>query len=151
MEEPDTRTTDAVDQDRHRPLRGRPALANFDLLIAIAPKDADALYGRGEALRALSRHADALAAYQQALAIAPSHAGALGGAAFAALNACGWASAQRLTADILPRVETGMVVSPFVLLNLTDQARLHAIGTKNYVRDQVAVPPARAGLAPGQD
>ena len=118
------------------------ALANFDLLIAIAPKDADALYGRGEALRALSRHAEALAAYEQALAIAPSHAGALGGAAFAALNACDWTSAQRLTADILPRVETGMVVSPFVLLNLTDQARLHAIGTKNYVRDQVAVPPA---------
>jgi predicted O-linked N-acetylglucosamine transferase (SPINDLY family) len=93
-------------------------------------------------LRALSRHAEALAAYEQAPAIAPSHAGALGGAAFAALNACDWASAQRLTANILPRIETGMVVSPFVLLNLTDQARLHAIGTKNYVRDQVAVPPA---------
>jgi predicted O-linked N-acetylglucosamine transferase (SPINDLY family) len=118
------------------------ALANFDLLVAIAPKDAEAHYGRGEALRALSRHAEALAAYEQALAIAPSHAGALGGAAFAALNACDWASAQRLAADILPRVEAGMVVSPFILLNLTDQARLHAIGTKNYVRDQIQTPAA---------
>jgi predicted O-linked N-acetylglucosamine transferase (SPINDLY family) len=123
---------------------GRPtvALANFDLLIAISPKDADALYGRGEVLRALGRHDESLAAFEQALAIAPSHAGALGGAAFAALNACDWTSAQRLTANILPRVEAGMVVSPFVLLNLTDSPRLHSIGAKNYVREQIKIPPA---------
>jgi protein O-GlcNAc transferase len=118
------------------------ALANFDLLIAISPKDADALYGRGEVLRALGRHDEALAAFEQALAIAPSHAGAVGGAAFAALNACDWTNAQRLTGSILPRVEAGMVVSPFVLLNLTDSPRLHLIGAKNYVRDQIKLPPA---------
>jgi protein O-GlcNAc transferase len=123
---------------------GRPAvaLANFDLLIAISPKDADAFYGRGEVLRALGRHAEAFAAFEQALAIVPNHAGALGGAAFAALNACDWPSAQRLAADILPRVEAGMLVSPLILLNLTDQERLHAIGAKNYVRDQIKAPPA---------
>jgi protein O-GlcNAc transferase len=116
------------------------ALANFDRLIAIDPKDADALYGRAEALRSLGRHAEALGGFEQALAVDPGHAASLGGAAFAALNACDWERAQRLAADILPRVEAGMVVSPFILLNLTDSSRLHAIGTRNYVGDQIEIP-----------
>src|ERR1700681_4956117 len=34
-----------------------------------------------------------------------------------------------------------MVVSPFILLNLTDSPRLHAIGARNYVGAQIEAPP----------
>jgi protein O-GlcNAc transferase len=116
------------------------ALANYDRLIVIDPKDVDALNGRGEALRSLARYGEALAAFEQALAVAPDHAGALGGAAFAALNACDWESTKRLSAAIVPRVEAGMVISPFILLSLIDSPRLHAIGARNYLRNQVEIP-----------
>lgn len=118
------------------------ALADFDRLVEMAPGDADALCERGETLRLMGRHAAALGDFERALALDPNHGHALGGAAFAALNVCDFATAERLAGEVAKRVETGMVVSPFILLNLVDSAPLHATAARNYVQDQIRIPSA---------
>jgi protein O-GlcNAc transferase len=133
---------------------GQPAeaLASFEKLIAVKPGDADALYERGEALRALGRPAEALASFERALAVEPNHAYALGSAAFAALNLCEWEKAERFAGAIEPRVaDDGMVVSPFVLLNVSASPQLHLAGARNFATTFQAsplpprLPPARRG------
>src|SRR5262249_35638245 len=51
---------------------GKAALARFDRAIERSPTYASALIGRGEALVALNRDADAAAAFEAALAVDPS-------------------------------------------------------------------------------
>ncbi|HEY8381151.1 MAG TPA: tetratricopeptide repeat protein [Microvirga sp.] len=62
---------------------GQPALALpvFDLLVQAAPRDAEVLIGRGQALNALARHREALADFETAIAVQPSNRDAIRGAA----------------------------------------------------------------------
>lgn len=40
----------------------------------------------------------------------------------------------------MPRIDAGLLVSPFILLNLTNSARLHAVATRSYVQSQIKNP-----------
>jgi protein O-GlcNAc transferase len=123
------------------------ALESFGKVVALAPEDADALYEHGTALRRLGRHGEALASFEKALAISPANGYVLGSATLAALNVCDWARAERWGHDIALRIEKAKVVSPFVVLALSDSPRLHALAARNFVRDRVRIsarPPSAA-------
>lgn len=111
------------------------ALASFDQLLEVKPDDADALYERGGLLRSLGRLSEALASFEKALAADPGHALALGSAAFAALNLCDWARVAQLR-DVIERrvVEDGLVVSPFILLGLSESPAVQQAAAANFAR-----------------
>ncbi len=124
------------------------ALAGFEKLLALKPDDVGALYERGELLRIAGKPAEALVSQEKALAIEPGNPHALGGAAFTALTLCDFDKTDRYGADVLSRAEAGMVVAPFLMLNLTDEPRLHASAAVNFVRKELPAPSpvSRAGL-----
>jgi predicted O-linked N-acetylglucosamine transferase (SPINDLY family) len=115
------------------------ALESFGRVVALAPEDADALYEQGTVLRRLGRHGEALASFEKALAISPANGYALGSATLAALGVCDWAKAERWGHDIALRIEKAKVVSPFVVLAVSDSPRLHALAARNFVRDRVRI------------
>ncbi len=117
------------------------ALAALDKLIETRPGDVDALCERGEILRSLGRPTEALASFEQALATAPAHAAALSNAALGALELCEWEKVGRFT-DMIERpvAYDGMVVSPFVLLNVSAVPQLHQTGAKNFAGSIKASP-----------
>ena len=114
-----------------------------------APKHVVALRNRAALLRDLGRDADALEGFERVIDVTPDDTGALGHAGFAALKLCAWDKAERFAPEIFRRVEVGQVVSPFVLLNLTDAPRLHAIGAANYAKSEIAATPAGPLAAAG--
>jgi protein O-GlcNAc transferase len=123
------------------------ALESFGAVVALAPEDVDALYEQGAVLRRLGRYGEALASFEKALAISPANGDVLGSAAFAALRVCDWTRAERWGHEIVLRIEKSKPVSPFVLLALSDSARLHALAARNFVRDKVRIsarPPSAA-------
>lgn len=63
--------------------RNEEALAVYDAVIAIAPRNVDAISNRGIVLKQLDRHAEAIAAFDQALAIVPGHLDSILGKAHA--------------------------------------------------------------------
>lgn len=123
---------------------------SFAGVVALAPEDVDALYEHGAALRRLGRDGEALACFEQALALSPANGYVLGSAALAALSLCDWEKAERWGHDIAQRVETAKVVSPFVVLALSDSARLQALAARNFVRDKVRIS-ARAPSVANRD
>ncbi len=120
------------------------ALAVYDDALKSAPDNVMALNSRGAALRALGRPADALASFERVLATEAGNAAALDGACLAALDLCDWDKAERLGAEIVGLVEAGSAASPYLVLGLTDQPRLHGIAATNFVRHEVpAAPPQK--------
>jgi len=128
--------------------RTEEALAVYEDALKAAPNAVVALRNRAGLLRDLGRHAEALAGFERIIALTPDDSGALGHAAFAALKLCDWEKAERLTPEIVRRVEAGQMVSPFVLLNLIDEPRLHAIAAANYARSEIAPAAPAAPPAP---
>jgi protein O-GlcNAc transferase len=122
---------------------GRPAdaLQGLDKLIEAKPGDVDALCERGQILRSLGRPVEALASFEEALAGVPTHAVALSNAALTALELCEWEKVGRFT-DVIERpvAYDGMVVSPFVLLNVSNVPLLHHSGAKNFAGSIKASP-----------
>jgi protein O-GlcNAc transferase len=127
---------------------GKPAeaLAAIEKLVAVKPDDADALYERAELLRLKGSHPEALAGFENALKAAPGHTFALGSAAFTALNLCEWDKAEHLGHIVERCVTDGLVVSPFIVLNLSSAPQLHQVAAGNFARtfksETVAAPPA---------
>jgi protein O-GlcNAc transferase len=112
---------------------------SFAQVVALAPEDVDALYEHGTALRRLGRDGEALACFEQALELSPANGYVLGSAALAALSLCDWEKAEAWGHDIAQRVEKAKVVSPFVVLALSDSARLQALAARTFVRDKVRI------------
>jgi protein O-GlcNAc transferase len=118
------------------------ALAALEDALTAVPKHGGALRTRAGILRDLGRHAEALSVFESAIEAEEDDAGALAEAAFAALALCDWEKSERLTPEILRRVEAGAAVPPYVLLHLTDRPKLHAEGAASYAkREFAAVPP----------
>jgi predicted O-linked N-acetylglucosamine transferase (SPINDLY family) len=122
------------------------AVAAYDAALEGAPDNVLALNNRGAALRDLGRQGEALASFERALAAQPGNGIALDGACFAALNLCDWDKAERFGAEIVDGVEAGNAASPFVMLNLTGEPRLHGIAATNLVCHEVpaVAPPTLA-------
>jgi protein O-GlcNAc transferase len=120
------------------------ALAALEDALKAAPKHAGALRNRAGILRDLGRHVEALSGFESAVKVEEDVSGALAEAAFAALALCEWEKAEEATPGVVRQVEAGAVVSPYVLLHLTDQPKLHAMGAANYAkREFTTVPPLR--------
>src|SRR5262249_29840866 len=112
--------------------------------IALQPDYADAYFNRGIALKLAARYDDALASFDRALVLQPDHAHALSAAADCTARLCDWERFGRMQAELRTQAQEGnAIVSPFVLLNYSDDAALHLTAAKKYARDHL-VPPQEA-------
>jgi protein O-GlcNAc transferase len=95
-----------------------------DRLLEVEPDFAPALYYRGLALKNLSRDREAIESFSRLLGRNPAYPLAAGYLLHAAAMICDW-SHERLCADTVAALRKGeVVVSPLVLLSLTDEAQL---------------------------
>jgi protein O-GlcNAc transferase len=112
------------------------ALKCLDKALAIRTNAAGAWNNRGITLQHLGRAADALSSYEQALALDDKDPKALEGAVIAALCLCDWRLSEALAVRVMACVNSGVPVSPFCLLGITDDNASHLRCARNFTQFQ---------------
>jgi protein O-GlcNAc transferase len=119
------------------------ALESYDKALAIEPDRAGLFNNRGYALQELKRHTEALTSFETALALDSAHPHALGGLADCTLKLCDWGRRDELIAALRRDVsEARSSVYPFVVLACSDDAALHLIAARQFIRSRIPVAPA---------
>ena len=116
------------------------ALEAYDMALKHQPAASKARYNRGVALGHMQRFAEALAEFERVLADDPRHANVLSAAVNAALNLCDW-SKVRLLGELATRAvaENAVVIAPFTLLSLSDDAALHLTCAQAWLKNKGAL------------
>ncbi|MEL6768459.1 MAG: tetratricopeptide repeat protein [Pseudomonadota bacterium] len=126
------------------------ALPCLDRALDIAPCDATAHQRRGHALMHLDLHEEAISAYEAALDHGAEPWGVLASLIWLRRYTCSWDGLAEKQAALCDAVRSGeAVASPFTMLAVADEPKLHLTCARNYVQsvvpqDRPAVFPARA-------
>lgn len=120
------------------------AVAAYDEVLSADPGHTEALGNKAAVLARQKHYDEAMACAERVLALAPEHPRAPGELAACALAICDWKRTKGLRNDLSARLARGtLVVSPFVLLGLSDDPRLLSACARRYVAAEVP-----AGLLP---
>ena len=114
------------------------AVDGYDRALASDPGNADALASRSAVLAKLKRYGEAITSAERALELAPKHPRAAGELAANALAICDWSKIGQLRSDFFDRVANGkMIVSPFVVLGLSDDPKLLLECARHYTANEI--------------
>jgi predicted O-linked N-acetylglucosamine transferase (SPINDLY family) len=109
------------------------AVADYDRAVALQPVYVDAHVNRGTCLVALGSIEDALASFERALSIQPDYGLALSDAADCAAKLCDFQRYQKYQRELCDVARSRKAcVSPFVMLNYSDDEALHAVVARDY-------------------
>ncbi len=109
------------------------AVADYDRAVALRPDYVDAHANRGTCLSALGRIEEALASFERALSIQPDHGLALSDAADCSAKLCDFQRYQKYKEELRDAARSRKAcISPFVLLNYSDDEALHAVVARDY-------------------
>jgi predicted O-linked N-acetylglucosamine transferase (SPINDLY family) len=123
----------------------RPAEAevSYQRALQLRPDYAEAHRNRGELHWQHARHESALASYDSALAARPDLPLMYGTWLHARMNVCEWGDWQAHTAELVARIERGVLAAqPFNLFPLVDSPPLHCRVAADFVRE--TCPPGNA-------
>ena len=119
------------------------AVADYDRAIVLRPDYGDAHFNRGTCLSALGRTEEALASFEQALSIQPDHGLALSDAADCSAKLCDFQRYEKYGAELRDAARGRASISPFVLLNYSDDEALHAAVAREYWTQNFRTTPRR--------
>jgi predicted O-linked N-acetylglucosamine transferase (SPINDLY family) len=126
--------------------RHEEAIWNFEKAIELKPIFAEAFQGRGTSLSQLKRLEAAIESFSQALALNPRQKFIPGMRRYIQMQICDWmdfdADVQRLRRDTQEGIP---VCSPFAILALTDDPRLHRLAAELWIRSEC---PSSSALGP---
>lgn len=118
------------------------ALEVYDKALALAPDAAVAHIGRGHALAALRRWAEAAAAYERAHELEPNLPFLAGARLHARMRTCDWRDFEVLTSDLAARIDRGEPAAmPFTLVATPLGPERQLGAARAYVRH--GLPPAK--------
>ena len=122
------------------------ALASYDKAIALKLDQAEVHYNRGYTLEMLKRIDEAATSYERALALKPDYEFLAGTLLHTRTKLCDWSNFAARLAQVTAEVRAGKnASSPFPLLALIDDPKLHKQAAKAYARAKY---PRRNSLGP---
>lgn len=109
------------------------AVADYDRAVALRPDYVEAHANRGTCLSALGRIEEALASFERVLSFQPDHGPALSDAADCSAKLCDFQRYQKYERELPDAARGGEAcISPFALLNYSDDEALHAVVAREY-------------------
>jgi protein O-GlcNAc transferase len=117
------------------------ALKCFEAALEIDPGIVDAWNNKGKVLKGLGRLTEALSSYEKALAIDANDRSALEGIFATALSLCDWQRVALFGERLIAQARTGIPVSPFNLLTITDDNALQLMAAQNFASAQLPIVP----------
>jgi predicted O-linked N-acetylglucosamine transferase (SPINDLY family) len=119
------------------------SLADFKRAHDLRPNYVEALFGLGNAARALRQHEEAFQYFSKALSIEPDRKYLAGDALHAAAQIADWTSYQSIAQKVREGVSEGRLICfPFVLLGLTSDAALQLSCARRYSETNYVCRPA---------
>jgi len=123
------------------------ALANYDKAIQLKPDYAEAWSNKGITLSELKQYEEAIAHYDKAIRFKPNNDWYLGDLLCAQMKICSWSDLTESLDIISKKLEMDeKVVSPFVLLSLTDDSMLHKKCSEIFAQDRYSFNPVLGSI-----
>ena len=121
----------------HELKRFNEAIISYDKVLALNSNYAEAWSDKGETLSELKRYDEAIAHYHKALSLQTNLNWIDGNLLHTKMRVCSWSSFGEYLGNITKKVSINKkVVTPFILLSLTDDAILHKQCSEIYVRNR---------------
>ena len=110
------------------------AIKFYNKSISLNQKNSDAYYNRGISLHETGEYADCIKSLEKALYLNPNMNYLIGKIHHSKMFLCDWKDFDSFNNKIVKIIKDGKIlIDPFILLSLIDDAELQKINTKNYI------------------
>ena len=112
------------------------ALKNYKISLKINNKFTLAYNNLGQLLCDLGKYDDGLKMYEQVLLIDPEYKNIIGKILHTKQKICNWKNYENLKSKILNDIKNSKLVSPFIILSLTDDPKLQKLCSENFINNK---------------
>ena len=112
------------------------AFKNYKISLKINNKFALAYNNLGQLLCDLGKYDDGLKMYEQVLLIDPEYKNIIGKILHTKQKICNWKNYEKLKSKILNDIKNSKLVSPFIILSLTDDPKLQKLCSENFINNK---------------